>query len=715
MRAAWAVAAIVMGTSCDGTVTPVTPSQQVTGTDSTSADSAHTSPPVHDSTRTKSDSVVTPPDTTIKKTKPDSTIPAPDTALSPTGRDPRLVWTGAQQLVWNRMRAENDPLYRLMQTNCDDARMGHPRYGDRGLWCTLMYQITGDTAYAHAAWKLAEKSIEQPPPNGNDVREDFIENAILFDWLLPSLTPDQREAAVAGLNNWAAFALDASTTVSGGGVRLGDSDANIGYYFGLAATDLATAGVSPAHVNWLGATQSAAGAATVPVGGLDATAVDRSTLRNTIAEYVADHGTGGEWFESTDYNLGTQVLLLMGAAAVRTATGTDHFPEITSYLNDADAAQVEFTTADLRQTPQWGDVQNPRDFLGQGFRLPTLLGVLSGLGAQWHAPAALDAQGLLEAILTKYGITGYGAANPWARFFLFYNPYAPANAPSTANQARYFPGTGHLIVRTATTLFDGRMVNPTHADHDLGYLRDFQLYRNGEWALTHPIGYGGGAQYAQGNNSLLLAGLSVMPLHGPEGVQSGDRWWSITGSTSGDYYSQPYYEPPPSFLREWRSSVVYLQRGGLDIIVVQDSVDADDPRLLPNLTRYRATDLASMTKAPALLQLVLHAPTPPATADGVTRWQTPGGQPVVAYTFAPGPITTTILPEATVLTPSSFSPKELTGYQIRFAPAYTGGSIVVHQVIVVGADSPLTVTSSGSTVQIGSTSVTFGPTIQVTN
>lgn len=714
MKLSWLLASAIAMASCGNDVSPVAHTRQQPVDSTTKLDS------------TSSDSLQAKPDT-AGKTRPDTTRPAVDSAkpaappagsldsLSPTGRAPRLVWTPQQQAVWARMRQDNDPLYQVLLKNCNAAMAGSPRYGDRGLWCTIMYQITGDLTYAHAAWTLAGPNIENPAPNSNDVRENFTENAILFDWLYPALTPAQREQAVTGLNGWAHVALDVNSASAGGGVRIGDSDANIGFYFGLAATDLATAGLSPSHVNWLNATQAASGLASVAVGGLDATGVNRLTLRNTIDEYVMDHAAGGEWFESSYYNPGTQVLLLMGAAAVRTATGIDHFPEITAYVDQAAQSQALFSTPDLRQAPQWGDVQNPRDFLGQGFRLSTFVGVLSGLTQAWSTPHAADAQGFLQAIFAKYGHAGFGTAEPWARFFLFYDPYAPANSVPTSTAARYFAGTGHLIVRTPQGLFDGRMSNHTFADHDVGYLRDFQLYRNGEWVITHPIGYLGGAQLARGTNSLLLAGLSAMYQRGETAVQSGNSWWSISGSTAGSNYPPTEWEPPPIFLRDLQSTVVYLERNGLDIIVVQDSVDGDDPRSLGQFTRYSATDQATITNAGAFLQFVIHAPVNPTVSSNVASWHTAGGQPVYVYTLSPAPITITSLPESSVLTASAFNASELTGYQLRMAPAFTGGSIVVRQVIVVGTDQPPPVSVSGSTVNIGATAVTFGSTIQVSN
>ncbi len=161
---------------------------------------------------------------------------------SPTGREPRLAWTAARQAAWDRMRAENHPLFRAARDHCTEASRGRPRYGDRGLWCTWYYQVTGNPSVGRTAWLQARHSITSPPSSANDVRENFIENAIILDWVWPVLSPAERDSGVAGLNVWAEFALGINTKRYQGGFSYADSDALVGYYLGLAATDVVARG-----------------------------------------------------------------------------------------------------------------------------------------------------------------------------------------------------------------------------------------------------------------------------------------------------------------------------------------------------------------------------------------------------------------------------------------------------------------------------------------
>ena len=172
----------------------------------------------------------------------------------------------------------------------------------------------------------------------------------------------------------------------------------------------------------------------------------------------------------------------------------------------------------------------------------------------------------------------------------------------------------------------------------------------------------------------------------------------------------------------WRRTVVYLKRNGLDIVVVQDSVDADNPALIGGADRYRAgPDQSSVVGAANnLVQWIIHTPVAPAINGNVPSWRTAGGQPVQVTTLYSGASNAVALPESAVLDMSSYQPFEVTGYQLRVTPvppekSPTGGKMVLRHVIVVGAEQAPDIHMTGSTVHVGATSITIGTTIQVTN
>ncbi|MGE0347576.1 MAG: hypothetical protein AB7P61_15740 [Gemmatimonadales bacterium] len=638
----------------------------------------------------------TSPTDSIYGTPPD-TIPSDPVlpSASPTGRQPRLIWTPARQQTWNQMVVENHQRFQHIRSNCDRARAGSPRYGDRGLWCVLVYQMTGDVGAARTAWSIAGPLITAAPSSANDVRENFIENAIVFDWLYPALTETERSQAIAGLNMWGNFALAIGTPQYVGGLRTADSDATTGYYFGLAATDLATAGM-PGHVNWLGASQTG-GPGPLPVGGVNPTGANRSTARNAIHEFVSVHGIGGMWLESSAYDAGTVQLLTLGTEAVRTALAgpSDPFADVETFLREAADFNAHIVTSDLQQAVQWGDEEHPRDFVGRLYKRIGMLGMIAG--ATIGTPESARAMGLIDALTQQYGATGYGSAEPWARFYLLYDPYAPRSG--WAQEGPYYAaGKGHLVSRSGGTLFSALMAPRTEVDHELEYLSDFQLYRNGEWAITHPLGYGGPAVEGEGVNGLLVAGLSAMYAKGPSRAESGNGWWALTGSTQGSRYAAGYYQPPPTYLHQWQRTVVHLQRNGLDHIITVDRLDMQNPQSLANFDRYRTSDRNRIQAARGLVEWIIHAPVAPQGSGNRWTWSTPGGQPVTVTALGATP-TAHVLNEQTLWAGGGNYNATEPKWQLRLVPQFTGGQTVLRHVVTVGSSNP-TVTVSGDAIII---------------
>ena len=112
-----------------------------------------------------------------------------------------------------------------------------------------------------------------------------------------------------------------------------------------------------------------------------------------------------------------------------------------------------------------------------------------------------------------------------------------------------------------SSLFEAQMATHVGVDHEVANFGDFQLYRDGEWAVTHPLGYGNTADSGASTNSMLIDGLSSMAdTRGPVAQESADdgSFAYIAGTTGGQYYAQPYYQAPPTFLQEWTRSQFYL-------------------------------------------------------------------------------------------------------------------------------------------------------------
>jgi hypothetical protein len=607
-------------------------------------------------------------------------VAPPASINSPTGRNPRLLWTPDRQAVWAHMKADYDanPLlpatlggrwYKLMKTNAECAC----KYSDNGIWPTLMYQATGDPKYVSLAWSRLQQSffpLTGSALTGNFARENFAELVVFYDWLYPGLTSVQRAQFVAKLNEMETNLVTGNAyTDPDHPIRVDDTDQTTGSYFGIVFLYLATGDYNPTAVDVY---------SRAFVGGLDATAVDRATLRNAVGQYVTQMAAGGEWIESSQYNLGTVRLLLMGAEGVRTATGQDHFAEVTRFATQAALRPIYFITPDRKASVQWGDDEHPRAFRDMLYSWETTNAMLAGLTQDSSAGPYIEQ--FVSSLTDLYGDTGYLTAEPWARAFYFYNPYAPRADWRTLPRTFYAPGQGLLITRdgwsAASTLLEVHMPQKQLTiDHQVSYFGDFQVYRKGEWALTHPITYAGPSLFGDGTNSMLLGSFSSMAEYKSITAAefAGDGSYAyLTGTTGGQKSAPGAYLPPATFLHEWTRSVFYLPSldAHSDTVVVFDRTNARNPVALPNFDRYRTKspdEQTAIRSELALKQWIIHAPVAPTVSPQTISWSTANNDLTVS-TLLPSAQNRTVYNENDLWTDSVVIPSEKK-WQVRVTPA----------------------------------------------
>jgi hypothetical protein len=572
------------------------------------------------------------------------------------------------------MRAENHVWWKYIRNNAERTGTKDQRYADMGQWATIAFQTTGDKRYAQKAWKNLTARMNWVPPSRNWTREFFIQHVIMYDWLYPALTPDQRKTFYTTLNSWGDLVLGKTKLKNAWGTRTHDTDELHGQYFSLALIDLATGPDNPRAGTFLSSTWTDTGKLK-RVGGLDATAADHSTMRNAIKLHM-QMAAGGEWVESSQYNIGTLRLIALGSEAVRTATGNDHFPEVTAMLRQAALVQLYTITPDLKNVFQWGDVEHPHVMVL--WDQITTLGLLAGVTQDDPNSGPYVHQMVLD-LFKKHGFNS--RTEPWVEMFWCYNPYAPhKDWRKVLPPCHYAPGMGVLFFtdwKPSGSLFVGHMPTRIGVDHEVEFFGDFQLYRKGEWAVTHPIGYGGSAIQGEGVNGMLIAGLSSMvEYRGPVAQECGPggEFAYLAGTTSGKLY-RIHYRPPPPFLHEWTRSLFYLPAKDrqLDTIVVFDRVKASDPRKLPLFDKYSRDDVLRINGASALLEWIIHSPVEPTMSQGSCDWRTPGGQSVHVATLLPAKLKQKVYSEK-ALWPKGHNlrPEELK-FQARFMAGATGG------------------------------------------
>lgn len=512
-----------------------------------------------------------------------------------------------------------------------------PAYGDFGQWATLVWLATRAGEYARKAIARGLATFTPEPTWGrNETRETTLTWALQYGWLKEAMTPDERTTWAKRLNRRCELILTPFGT--GWGTSLGDSDETVGHYFGLALTDAV-----------LGTTYL-----TDPTAG-----TKPADMREAIRGYCAK-AKGGEWIESSSYNLGTVQLLLLGAYA----HGIEKYPDVATFAMEL-AEQLRWQlTPDLKDAVQWGDTQNPHD--PQWSLRVGLWGIVAGLTG--------DPGGHLRALIAA--ITDGKDPYPtyWSelyRVLWVYDPRPPAGpvVPPTGFRVTG-PAVGLAIHRGPNHLFACRFAGRTGVDHESEAFGDVRLWLNGEWVLGHPLGYGA---FPEAHNAGLVAGLGAMTERTMTAVET-PTGCTVTGRTSGPYFDPPYRVP--SFLDGWEREVRFEAPNRL---AVRDTFrgSVPDPTAYPASWPYVPDRIR---KAPALWCAVYHAPVEPASVTGGFTWTTLGGQRVTVT--GPDGITEKVTRENTL---GNFYDTEL-GWRVVFRSNATPAELVT--TVAVGDVTP---------------------------
>ena len=548
------------------------------------------------------------------------------------------------------MREDNHPWFEKIKIDGGKDGSDSARYGSWGRWASLAYQMTGDSAYARKAfaqYKIATKNFAGTLGTGNALRAYLVDSAVLYDWIAPALPA----ADSAALRDFLMRSAEGALT---NGVRTYDSDQMVGTYFGLMVLDQVLG------TNYGTRTFKDPGAGTMKnVGGLTATAADDSTLRNAVRLYTERMGEGGQWVESSEYNPGTVGLLLTGAYSLQTATGIDHFPEVTAFRAAAVRHQIHSFTSDLNDTFQWGELQSPNAV--KWMSQDDLLSYLSGLEdsaelRQFHEDAARTTDHTL----------GLNAFYP--RFFYVANPYAP-KAPwrDFAGLFLVTPGTGHVYARTGWKAEDRGFhirfstASKGTADHYPLDHGSFRLRRKGQWVINRPLAYS--AEPRLGNQVIVMnsgSSREAADLIGSGFQEGAFAYGAGTTAGAGPDITRNYHQPPPNYLHENTRHALYLLDQADDLIVLFDRVHADDARALPRFERYSTSVRARMNRSLGVKQWVLHTPVPPSFGGDRKSYSWPVGDTrvTVRQVFPEEPMVHTVVDEKTDVLGGTIAPNQ---------------------------------------------------------
>lgn len=535
----------------------------------------------------------------------------------------KLLQSPQRLQLWQRMVSSNHLLYQRLQYAAKTNT-----YGDFGqLGCTL-YGWTGDVKWVPFFWKAftasgwpaivaADHFIDQ-----NTVREYGTTWVLFYDWLKDVLTPTQKQVLKDVIWNGVQTSLKLPPAVNGGW-RFADTDQTMGQYFLCVLAELVIGADDPRFVGLM---------ARYPlIGGLDASATSslRKTARDAIADYV-HAASGSTWPVGSEYNCGDMSILLMGYEMVKNATGQDHFPEVTNWMQSVPAGVIMETCPDFAQIAQWNDDEHAT--LPEAAVLKQRI-VFCALAASvmGNTPEASYLQAYMDT-LQRLSLTldphGYGQS-VLPRYYLFADPYS-ARVDWKKPLGLHYSADGTGLVRVysgwgAKDSLAHVQFNPTRGiDHEqITPSTDVRVYRNGEWVFNHPIGYGVfRSPHTNTAGSFEEPGMANRQIVGQSAGDGFGYVWSRTGGV----LQNVSYRPPAAWIKELSRACVYLRLpDGSDCILCLDywdldwNVVSDMAHKLVNFAQLPTVDKTQILTSGHPATIRFHCPTSPLTSGNGNR------------------------------------------------------------------------------------------------
>lgn len=621
----------------------------------------------------------------------------------------------ANHVAWQQVVEDSTTTPNSSKTSNEDARTAD----------TIRYQITGTTSYcdeAETTWDNYLKGAALPDTSRNFTREHFMEFAWGYAWLQDCIDSTEQANWITSMNYWTDLVLNIAPGQSWG-TATSDVDELVGHYFGAITWALASADDN--------ATKSAFILNHNTIGGLTATGTNKSTWRNAIKFYatVSSNGTG---FESTQYDLGTLQLLMMGADAVNTLKndGVDYFPEVTTLADEYARWAISLTTPARSDTFKYGSVEsgNARSFFGT--RLKPFINIameLIGTGSLRPYLNHFQAQSTNSAEC----LASLGECYNW-RGFLFGDPSSTStNYRTGMNQATTDTTRGYMSYHndwsssTSSAVWFACPNNTFITGHKEAHFCTWDLYRDDAWAVTHIVGYDGTTSSnvpADKNrffNTMMLGNLaSPKEVRAVVATDSASDFAYLVGTAGGNMYYDEVTSAPNRYVHEWTRSYIYLPStdASSDWVGIVDRLNVDDPTAVLNNDSYKqssgcpssgqcdqtAVDAGGLRKVWAL-----HAPSAPTISGDNVSWTNTTANPdytVKLTIFRPTETNRTVTASQQTSVPSSTETAGPGQWKILLSETpNTKWSMFVNNVSVYPTTSPTTTLITTSDQQTGET------------
>eukprot|EP00667_Euglena_gracilis_P000765 EG_transcript_765 len=549
-------------------------------------------------------------------------VPPPPTQAHPRFMNPKLraEWTK----LWADYNRSTEPGYSwfafLKRHAVSDSAVPSGWLTYHGI---TMYQVTQDPYYARLTWKSVLGNFINkypnyvPPSSGSYYGGDNNARIILsywvdvYDWLYTGINATERTLFYTKLANLVDYTIRGSgatccsyNAYANWPLRSTDQDVTIDNYFALLKYYATTADINPHAVQvWSTKTNNLGGV--IPVSYFNGTTTRcgnncynssdlRINMRTSMAALMAKYASGGGGISSSGYNLEGEVShIAYNWAGLRSAFGVDYFPELIETTLRWAVQQMSAATPDLQWCYRWGDDEasvDPEDSL-----LNTFSVITATTGWFFSDPR----QGPLRQFVLDMTNRWMNSKHwfPYDTYFYAYEhlPTAPKGDYKALSPApggaftwdSYGLGTYRTGWSDAAALFGYEWAPYSELDHFTQHVGNFQLYRNGLWAVYTPMAYGRPTSAGLITNTMNFYGWPdgdyhyIQEFKGMLDVQVSPTANFFVGAQAGTHRYSGAWVTPATWQQEYTRSVLYSPGAKVDVIIAFDRSNIIDPRTFP--------------------------------------------------------------------------------------------------------------------------------------
>ena len=384
-----------------------------------------------------------------------------------------------------------------------------------------------------------------------------------------------------------------------------------------------------------------------------------ATARSCIKHYV-DEFFEGEWIEGkARYNFNTIRYMLFAVNAINNFYGSDKFPEITALFDEIADEWYQGSTPDYAQPFQFGDIESSDVNVWNKTNKMSLLAAVADSDSD-------DAN--VWDLWDDIAETGCIGNDDYLWFYDHDATRTKASGQTAFSDTKMGFAHWHNGWDNNDTYFYHMNKQTIKADHDWDGIFNFNVYRNGGWAIKNPKHYyGNDWDHSPWLNTFLMYGAftGMEEARGPMAYESGSKYLYTGGVSSGFLANERYDDPPPPFVDEFSNQRLSRHNSdGSETIFDFYRIKACNPDSSTCMSTWKKNRIGAVTEryldragtANWDHVYLIHTGTSIPTQSGSEfDWTAENGDAIELYTFIDGPTVTNVsLPSGNTSSPYWF-------------------------------------------------------------